>query len=416
MKVIKKTGLVEPFDRQKIYDAIVKAMVGCDKGVDRSLANLIAEQSVYNISHDASDGDVVDVADIHTVVENAMMHLGEYDLAREYITYRESHRPDVFRPRTAIKPYEYPHLLGFVDAIRQSYWIHTEFNYASDIQDMKVNMSEADRQIVTRAMLAISQIESAVKTFWGDVGKHMPKPEIAKVGATFAENEVRHEDAYSNLIEEMGLNAEFEAIQEVPAIKNRIRYLERANMFKNSEDPKEFFEAVILFSVLVENISLFSQFFILMSYNQHANMLTKISNAVEATSKEENLHALFGVALINIIKEENPSWWDDNIQQRVVEEIKKAVDAESSILDWIYEGVDSEIAPLNVVEGYLNRRVNYSCNLLGLPEQTHLLETHKKETQWFEDEVNVSKDNDNFNKRNTGYTKRAQSVSAEDLF
>jgi ribonucleoside-diphosphate reductase beta chain len=29
----------------------------------------------------------------------------------------------------------------------------------------------------------------------------MPKPEIGSVGATFAESEVRHQDAYSHLLE-----------------------------------------------------------------------------------------------------------------------------------------------------------------------------------------------------------------------
>ena len=55
-------------------------------------------------------------------------------------------------------------------------------------------------------MLAISQIEIAVKTFWGDIYKRMPKPEIGNVGATFAESEVRHADAYSHLIQLLGLN------------------------------------------------------------------------------------------------------------------------------------------------------------------------------------------------------------------
>ena len=31
-------------------------------------------------------------------------------------------------------------------------------------------------------MLAISQIEVAVKTFWGDIYKRMPKPEIGMLG------------------------------------------------------------------------------------------------------------------------------------------------------------------------------------------------------------------------------------------
>lgn len=40
----------------------------------------------------------------------------------------------LFVPRFEIKPYEYPELLEFKDAIRHSYWLHTEFNFTGDIR------------------------------------------------------------------------------------------------------------------------------------------------------------------------------------------------------------------------------------------------------------------------------------------
>ena len=55
----------------------------------------------------------------------------------------------------------------------------------------------------------------------------MPKPEIGAVGATFAESEVRHADAYSNLIQVLGLNSEFENLLQVPGIRKRIKYLDK---------------------------------------------------------------------------------------------------------------------------------------------------------------------------------------------
>jgi len=63
-------------------------------------------------------------------------------------------------------------------------------------------------------MLAIAQVEVAVKTFWGDIYRRLPKPEVGSVGYTFAESEVRHHDAYSHLLEILGLNSEFENIEE----------------------------------------------------------------------------------------------------------------------------------------------------------------------------------------------------------
>ena len=39
-----------------------------------------------------------------------------------------------------------------------------------------------------------------------------------------------------------------------------------------------------------------------MAFNKHKNMLKGISNVVEATSKEEQIHGDFGIDLIKIIK------------------------------------------------------------------------------------------------------------------
>ena len=41
----------------------------------------------------------------------------------------------IFTPRINILPYQYPELLKYKDAIRHSYWIHTEFNFTSDINN-----------------------------------------------------------------------------------------------------------------------------------------------------------------------------------------------------------------------------------------------------------------------------------------
>ena len=186
--------------------------------------------------------------------------------------------------RKNLKPFEYPELYKYVDAIRASYWIHTEFSFTSDIQDFKSELSESEREIIKRTMLAIAQIEVSVKTFWGELHKHIPKPEVASVGFTFADSEVRHLDAYSNLLELLGLNKEFENIDKIPAIIDRMDYLDKA------KSTKTFANNLILFSLFIEHISLFSQFLIMLSFSKHKNLLKGISNVVEATSKEEDLH------------------------------------------------------------------------------------------------------------------------------
>ena len=74
-------------------------------------------------------------------------------------------------------------------------------------------------------MLAISQIEVSVKSFWGDIYHKIPKQEVGSVGATFGESEVRHADAYSHLLEILGLNNEFKELKKKPVIMRRVQYL-----------------------------------------------------------------------------------------------------------------------------------------------------------------------------------------------
>ena len=203
-------------------------------------------------------------------------------------------KSNIFEKRVNILPYQYPQLLEYKDAIRHAYWIDTEFNFTDDVQDFKVNISDQEKDIIKKTMLSIAQIEVSVKTFWADMYKRMPITEIGDVGMTFAESEVRHKDAYARLIRILGLEEEFQTVVEVPAIAGRIKYLTKYLDGTRSRDNKMYTKSVLLFSLFIEHVSLFSQFLIMMSFNKNNNVLKGISNVVEATSKEEEIHGNFG--------------------------------------------------------------------------------------------------------------------------
>lgn len=411
--VLKRDGTTEVFDRNKISIAVSKAMKSI--GIkSKTLPEEVSIEVTNLLSSEHPDEAVLNVDTVHRSVENVIMDMGLHDLAREYILYRYNNKPNIFRKRTNVKPYEYPNLIEFKDAIRHSYWVHTEFNYSSDIQDMKVRMTPEEADIVKKAMLAISQIEVQVKTFWGKVGDKLKKPEVQAVGATFAESEVRHTDAYSNLIEIMGLNEEFEKLVEVPAMKKRIAYLEQS--IQNSVDDKDYFHNIILFSMFVENVSLFSQFLIMMAFNKHKNVLKGISNAVEATSKEEDIHARFGFELVNIIKSENPDWWNKDAIFEINRLCKEAYKAEALIVDWIYGDSDLDFLPKETVKEFLKHRFNQSLQSIDLKPLYDVDEKAIADTNWFVEEILSTKNVDFFVKRSTAYSKKTKSFTEDDLF
>jgi ribonucleoside-diphosphate reductase beta chain len=410
--VTKRDGTTKDFDDTKITRAVDNAMRGT--GIkSKTLSSEITGAVVAQINEEAEDV-IVDVDTVHKTVENVIMDMGLHDLAREYILFRFNNKPDIFRKRAALKPYEYPQLVEYTDAIRHSYWVHTEFNYSSDIQDMKVRMKPEEVEIVKKAMLAISQIEVAVKTFWSKIGDRFPKPEVAAVGITFGESEVRHADAYSNLIEIMGLNEEFEKVVEVPAMKKRIAYLEQS--IGSPADDKDYFHKIILFSMFVENVSLFSQFLIMMAFNKHKNVLKGISNAVEATSKEEDIHARFGFELVNIIREENPDWFNKDSNAEVNRLCRDAFKAESAIVDWIYDDYDLDFLPKATVKEFLKHRFNQSLKAIDMKPLYEVDAEAIASTEWFVEEILSTKNVDFFVKRSTAYSKKTKAFTEDDLF
>ena len=323
---------------------------------------------------------------------------------------------NIFSERKALKPYEYSDFLDYTDAIRNSYWVHTEFNFAGDVQDFKVDTTPVEKSVIRKTMLAIAQIEVKVKTFWADTYSQMPKAEVGSVGMTFAESEVRHMDAYSHLLDILGIEDDFEDVTEVPAIKGRMEYLDDYLEGASSDDEEEYARAILLFSTFVEHVSLFSQFLIMTSFDKHEKKFKGISNAVEATSKEEQIHGLFGQELVETIRQENPDLFDEKFEQEVQEACEKAFEAEMGILDWIFSEGELDFLPREQVDEFMKDRFNQSLENVDVEPIFETDDELLDEVRWFDEDIMMTKDNDFFSKRSTTYNKHTTSVTADDMF
>ena len=419
--IIKRDFTTTPFHLNKITGAIQKAMVAVEVGTEQNAQDVAL--SVYQKLLDRKNKHqeyVPTIEEVQDIVETQLMESKFPEVAKAYILYRnkrsQKRQSDLFEKRINLKPYEYPQLYEYVPAIRHSYWIHSEFNFTSDIQDFKSRLSDSERSAIKNTMLAISQIEVAVKSFLVDLYQRIPKPEIGSVGSTFAESEVRHADAYSHLLEILGLNSEFKELKKKPAIMKRVRYLETALKNSKSHDNIEYSEAILLFSLLIEHVSLFSQFLIIMAFNKHKNMLKGISNVVEATSKEEQIHGDFGIDLIKILQKENVGWFTPEYHNNIQEICKQAYEAEQEVVDWIFEKGELDFLPKAVINEFLKNRFNNSLESIGIGKVFEVDQNLVSQTEWFDDEIIGTKHGDFFVKRSINYSKKTQSITSDDLF
>lgn len=322
----------------------------------------------------------------------------------------------IFTKRINYKPFEYPEILDFTNAINKSYWVHSEIDFTADIQDFHSHLSATEREIVKRSLLAIAQIEVNVKTFWGDLYIHLPKPEFNGLGSTFAECEFRHSEAYSRLLEVLGYNNEFEKVIEIPVIAKRIQYLSNALKNAKSNDKKDYLKSLILFTILIENVSLFSQFAIILSFTRFKGVMKNVSNIIAWTSIDEQIHANGGIYIINKIKEEFPDYFDQASIQEINDIVVESIQIESEILDWIFENGELDTISKKNLLDFMKFRIDTSLTQIGLSKLFFISETDYQPMVWFEEEIFANSLDDFFAKRPVDYTKHDKSITADDLF
>lgn len=322
----------------------------------------------------------------------------------------------IFEEQITRKPDHYPWTQEFIEAMHNGFWTHKEFNFQSDIQDFRVNLNDQERTIITRALSTIGQLEISVKKFWAKLGDNLPHPSINDMGYVMANIEVIHGDAYERLLEVLGIDDSFEEILKLDMIKGRVNYLRKHLHKFHNDNKKQFIYSLILFTLFVENIALFSQFYTIGFFSRFKNFLKDTNKQVEYTSREENLHAMIGIKLINTIKSEHPELFDEELETKILYEAKEALRYECQIVEWIVNGYGNEYLSSDLLKEFIKNRMNESLKQIGYSEIFDIDHEKLAKTIWFDEQVLGNNMTDFFHSRPVEYSKKSQSFSEEDLF
>lgn len=279
----------------------------------------------------------------------------------------------IFDEQITRKPDRYPWTQNFINAMWAGHWTPNEFNFQSDYQQFHTVASPEVREIMVKTLSAIGQIEIAPKKFWARLGDVLPHPSILDLGLTMAQIEVIHNQAYEKLIEVLGMDDVFETNMKNPALKGRVDYLRKYLTKMYDDDRKQFVYSVILFTLFVENVSLFSQFYTILYYNQFHNLFKDTAQQVSYTFLEEVIHAQAGTTIVNTIRLELPELFDADLEARIKEEAVSAFEAESNLIDWMIGDMDeivesgSTIAGISapILKEYVKNRINKSLKEIG---------------------------------------------------
>lgn len=322
----------------------------------------------------------------------------------------------IFEEQITRKPDHYPWTQDFIEAMHTGFWTDKEFNFQSDIQDFKVNLTTQEQEIITRALSTIGQLEISVKKFWAKLGDNLPHPSLNDMGYVMANTEVIHGDAYERLLEVLGIDNSFDEILKLDIIKGRVNYLRKHLHKFHADNKKQFIYSLILFTLFVENIALFSQFYTISWFGRYRNLLKDTNKQVEYTSREENLHALIGIKIINTIRQEHPELFDQELKDKIEHEARDAVKYECLIIEWILNGYDHEKLNSGLLKEFIKNRMNESLLQIGYDNIFEVNQDDIAKTSWFDEQILGNNMTDFFHSRPVEYAKSNQSFDVEDLF
>lgn len=313
---------------------------------------------------------------------------------------------------------KYDYLDKYCNIIYKSFWTPAKYLKLIEEQDAKQYVTEfddVDKEVIKRCILGVATVEDKVKMFWSVVGIDVPQTIVSDVGGLFTMSEVTHRKSYHGLLNSLNINTN--EIENHEVLRDRLIYLNKHN--ENDAKiigKKRILKKIVLFTSLVERASLFTQFYILMSYGKRRNDLQSISALQKSTATEEIVHYNFGIELINIIKEEYPNLWDEYLIDLISKNIQDAYQAELNIIDWIFEnGFPSHITKKEVVN-FLNFNFDTICKDLKLNIGWDFNEVlYRDKNIWMMESIQAMPEPDFFNSAVGGYSSLDETINLNEI-
>jgi len=313
---------------------------------------------------------------------------------------------------------EYQFLDKYVGIMYRGFWTPAKYEKLIKEQDVPHyfnNMTQEDKEAIKRCILAVAIVEDKVKVYWPSLHADLPQTIIGDIGGLFGMSETTHRRSYHSLLE--NLKIEPREIEDHPAVQGRINYLSK--YLEN--DPKvigkkRILKKLILFTSLVERVSLFTQFYILMSYAKANKGLKTISSLQQTTATEEMVHYSCGMDIINKIKQQCPQLWDEYLVDLVEKNLQAAYEAELKLINWFFEkGVPSHLSKSEVVN-FLNFNINEVSKDLDLNVKfDYDKDLYEEKNKWFMEKIVTAGEPDFFDCPAGGYASEDIDIDVDNF-
>jgi ribonucleoside-diphosphate reductase beta chain len=216
---------------------------------------------------------------------------------------------------------------------------------------------------------------------------------------SFAAREAIHIQAYSHLIETLGMpETTYNEFFQYDAMKEKHEYFKKFH----DQDEKSVAQQIAAFSAFTEGMQLFSSFVMLLNFARNGKM-KGMGQIIAWSIADETLHAESMIKLFREFVTENKHIWKDELKSEIYTIATKMVELEDKFVDLAFAMGDMERLTKDEVKQYIRYIADRRLIMLGLKG---IFKVKKNPLEWVDGMLGVTHSNF-FEQKVTDYAKGA---------
>ena len=251
-----------------------------------------------------------------------------------------------------LRPMKYPLFYEmYRDAIKNT-WTVEEVDFSTDVNDLKRNMSEGDRHLISRLVAFFATGDSIVaNNLVLNLYKHINSPEARMYLSRQLYEEALHVQFYLTLLDTYipdisEREKAFSAIETIPSIKMKADFcfkwmdsVQKLDTLQTKEDRKQFMLNLICFASCIEGLFFFAAF-AYVYYLRSRGLLNGLAAGTNWVFRDESGHMNFAFEVVRQVRKEEPDLFDHEMRSNILTMLQEAIECEMQFAeDLLSEGV-----------------------------------------------------------------------------
>src|SRR3954469_12652887 len=228
-----------------------------------------------------------------------------------------------------LRPMKYPDLYDMYRSAIKNTWTVEEVDFSDDLLDLRDKMTDGEKHLIQRLVAFFATGDSIVaNNVVVNLYQHINSPEARLYLSRQLYEEAVHVQFYLTLLDTYvpdpeERNKAFAAIHNIQSIRKKaefsFRWMESTKnigVLKTADDRKVFLKNLICFAACNEGLFFFAAF-AYVYYLRSKGLLHGLAAGTNWVFRDESMHMDFAFRIIEIVRQEEPSLFDNSLKAEV---------------------------------------------------------------------------------------------------